>query len=300
MQSIIRDRHFTIRKPLGADTGPFVFNSPHSGREYPEAFIADSRLDRHRLRRSEDFLVDELFESVSDLGAPLLAARFPRAWLDVNREPYELDPAMFDGVLPVPINANSARVRGGLGTIARIVAESEEIYSRPLGVEDALYRIEAVYKPYHAALAKLLRKAFERHGYAVLVDCHSMPSTSGQNRNFLHPLGQRNDFVIGDRFSTSCSPMLTAAAVSILRGLGYRTAVNKPYAGGFITEHYGRPAAGIHALQIEINRALYMDEEAIARTSGFNRLAADLQVFSRRLMEIDWSSLEGSLPQAAE
>jgi N-formylglutamate amidohydrolase len=257
---------------------PFLFNSPHSGCGYPEAFLAASRLDELRIRRSEDAFVDELFAPVVDHGAFLMRANFPRAYLDVNREPYELDPKMFCERLPSYANIRSLRVAGGLGTIARIVAEHEEIYPGPIGLDDALRRIEQLYKPYHAAVRKTLARIHVTFGYAVLVDCHSMPSV-------IRGLDSRNrpDIVLGDRYGTSCWGGLVDAAAEILRGLGYQVARNKPYAGGFITEHYGRPARGLHALQIEVNRALYMNEDTYERVPGFDRLARDLDRFAAEI-----------------
>lgn len=272
-----------------ARNGPFVFNSPHSGRDYPLQFVGASRLDSLTLRRSEDFLVDELFAAASRHGAPLLRARFPRAWLDVNREPYELDPAMFDSPLPAFANTRSARVANGLGTIAKIVAENEEIYAAPLNTEEALARIDHVYKPYHAALRGLLAETVVEFGYGILVDCHSMPSAHAVSRIGAIPFSGRRteplraDFVLGDRYGSACSPVLTHLAANILRDLGYRVAVNKPYAGGFITEHYGRPVNGLHALQIEVNRALYMDEARLEKSAGFPALADDIETFIARL-----------------
>jgi N-formylglutamate amidohydrolase len=265
---------------------PFVFNSPHSGAAYPLAFLTASRLDRRRIRLSEDTHVDHLFAHVTAFGAPLLRAHFPRAYLDVNREPYELDPKMFTGRLPSYANVRSIRVAGGLGTIARVVAEAEEIYASPIPVEEALDRIEAIYKPYHAVLRRLLAQTHVRFGAAVLVDCHSMPSTvRGQDPR------QRADFVIGDRYGTSAARSLVEHAADTLAGFGYTVAVNKPYAGGFITEHYGRPARGLHAVQVEVNRALYMDERTLAPHDGYHRLAADLARFTGALVEFPLADL---------
>ena len=278
---------------------PFVFNSPHSGRMYKPDFLHASRLDALALRRSEDFLVDELFAAAVPLGAPLLCANFPRAWLDVNREPYELDPAMFEGPLPDFVNTQSPRVAGGLGTIARIVSENEQIYAGRLSVQDGLQRIESHYKPYHAALRGLLARSIVRFGHAVLVDCHSMPSSlDGSRRNAANAV--RADFVLGDRYGTSCAPEVTHAASEFLRDLGYRVAINKPYAGGFITEHYGRPDNALHAIQIEVNRALYMDEARMRRLPDFGMVAADMRTFVSRLMAIPEAELKGSRPLAAE
>ncbi|MFL5212704.1 MAG: N-formylglutamate amidohydrolase, partial [Microvirga sp.] len=159
-------------------TIPFVFNAPHAGAVYPGAFLAASRLDAVALRRSEDAFVDALFANVVALGAPLMTARFPRAYLDVNREPYELDPRMFDGRLPPFANTRSMRVAGGLGTIPRVVADGQEIYRARLSVDEGLRRIEWLYKPYHRALRQLVHRTARAFGHAVLIDCHSMPSTS--------------------------------------------------------------------------------------------------------------------------
>lgn len=280
-------------------TGPFVFNSPHSGRTYLDSFVVQSGLEARELRKSEDFLVDRLFESVTTLGAPLLAANFPRAWLDVNREPYELDPKMFEGKLPAFANTRSSRVAGGLGTIAKIVSEDKPIYSGKLTVAEALARIEEVYKPYHAKLRGLMAEAIVTHGYGVLIDCHSMPSAGTQHYT-RNNRSVRAEFVLGDRYGSSCAPQLTAAAAEILTELGYTVTINKPYAGGFITEHYGRPINGLHAIQIEINRALYMDEEKMAPNENCDALASDIFTFARNLMDIDPEILFAKAPLAAE
>lgn len=253
---------------------PFVFNSPHSGRSYPQSFLDQSRLDAISIRRSEDHYVDELFQNATFLGAPMLLAHFPRAFLDVNREPYELDPRMFDGALPPHANISSMRVAGGLGTIPRLVAENMEIYRGRLPVEDALARIETIYKPYHATLRKLIARTHAQFGLSVLIDCHSMPGNV-----HLPGSAQRPDFIIGDRYGTSAAGELSRSAVDLLQQLGYSVVRNKPYAGGFITEHYGRPTRGLHALQIEINRSLYIDETTLVRKPGFGALVADLTTF---------------------
>ncbi|MQW88041.1 N-formylglutamate amidohydrolase [Sinorhizobium saheli] len=253
---------------------PFVFNSPHSGRFYPQAFLDQSRLDPHSIRRSEDHFVDELFRSATFLGAPLLRAHFPRAFLDVNREPYELDPRMFEGALPAHANIGSMRVAGGLGTVPRLVAENMEIYRGRFPVEEALTRIETIYKPYHATLRRLIAHTHVHFGMAILIDCHSMPGNV-----HLPGSGKRPDFIIGDRYGTSAAAELSRVAVELLEELGYAVARNKPYAGGFITEHYGRPSRGLHALQIEINRSLYVDEATLVKKPGFAALEADLATF---------------------
>ncbi|MEZ5907906.1 MAG: N-formylglutamate amidohydrolase [Hyphomicrobiaceae bacterium] len=269
---------FSVLVPA-EQTCPFVFCSPHSGRIYPADLIAAARLDRHALRRSEDCYVDEMFAGVVGLGAPLISAHFPRAYLDVNREPYELDPALFAEPLPDYANPHSSRVSGGLGTIARVVADNEEIYRSPLPLEVGLTRIETLYKPFHRALAGLIEETQAAFGVAHLIDCHSMPSTSVG----LHG-GVRPDFVLGDRFGMSCDARLTRRVRDLLAGRGYEVVLNRPYAGGYITEHYGAPRHGRHALQIEINRGLYLNERTLERTEGFAPLVAALSQVLQELL----------------
>jgi N-formylglutamate amidohydrolase len=270
---------FTLLEPSD-QTAPFVFCSPHSGRVYPRVLLEATRLDPHALRKSEDCYVDELFAPVVALGAPLIAARFPRAYCDVNREPYELDPELFRETLPEFANTQSMRVVGGLGTIARIVADTEEIYRERLALGAALVRIESLYRPFHAALSELLARTSRSFGFAVLIDCHSMPSAStGQTA------APRPHFVLGDRFGSSCDALLTRLLRDTLAIGGYEVHVNRPYAGGFITEHYGKPARGIHALQLEINRALYLDETTLRKTKDFTKLTRTLTSLATRLFE---------------
>jgi N-formylglutamate amidohydrolase len=276
------DPPYIVTEPAG-QTIPFVFNAPHAGAVYPASFLAASRLDPMALRRSEDAFVDELFASVVDLGAPLMTARFPRAYLDLNREPYELDSRMFDGRLPPFSNTRSMRVAGGLGTIPRIVADGQEIYRTRLHVDEALHRIEWLYKPYHRTLRHLVRRTAQMFGRAILIDCHSMPSSSVSRED-----GVKADVVLGDRYGTSCATLLIDLVEAALRGRGYTVVRNKPYAGGFITEHYGEPALGRHALQIEINRALYMDERSLQKKATFTALSEDLnQAFAQVISDID-------------
>ncbi|MBI1245527.1 MAG: N-formylglutamate amidohydrolase [Alphaproteobacteria bacterium] len=269
---------------------PLIFSSPHSGSDYPAAFVAGARLDPVTLRRSEDAFVDELFDCAPEHGAPLLKALFPRAYVDVNREAWELDPAMFDGPLPAFVNAASPRVGAGLGTVARIVANGAEIYRGKLSFDDARTRIEALYMPYHAALERLVADEVARHGRCLLVDCHSMPSVGGPADR--DPGRARLDFVLGDCFGAACAPIVAETAEASLKRMGYAVGRNDPYAGGYITRHYGQPARGRHALQIEINRQLYMDELAISRSAGFQplrtaiaRLVADLARLAPSLPE---------------
>ncbi|MEQ1717689.1 MAG: N-formylglutamate amidohydrolase [Hyphomicrobium sp.] len=272
----------------------FVFSSPHSGRHYPEAFLAASRLDPQSLRKSEDCFVDQLFSSMPGLGAPLIAALFPRAYLDLNREPWELDPELVHEPLPAHANTQSVRVAGGLGTVARIVADGEEIYACRLSLATVLARIESLYFPFHGALSRLIEETAASFGYAVLIDCHSMPSTAAISGG-----GPRPDIVIGDRFGSSCDPRLVRLARDAFQRHGYDVQMNRPYAGGFITEHHGKPGRGIHALQIEINRGLYMDERRFAPTAGFAGLKSDLEHIFQDLM-LSAHQLLGTYRAAAE
>src|SRR6195952_856661 len=234
---------------------PIIFNSPHSGSVYPDKFLRASRIDLLALRRSEDSFMDELIRDLSGRGFPTVQRNFPRSYVDVNREPYELDPRMFSGRLPRFANPSSSGGAGGHGTNLRVVGDGQEIYRERLAVDDAPARIEALYKPYHRALRRLINKAHQAFGTVVVVDCHSMPSI-GVSRD--EP--RRPDVVIGDRYGTSCAALLPDMVEETMSGLGYSVGRNKPYAGGFITEHYGNPASGLHTIQLELNRAIYMDE----------------------------------------
>jgi N-formylglutamate deformylase len=266
--------------------GPLLFNSPHSGCIYPSAFLSASRLDMSTLRRSEDSFVDELIMGVLRRGHPVMRAHFPRCYIDVNREPYELDPRMFEGRLPSFANTRSMRVAGGLGTVARVVGDAQEIYGHRIPVDDALRRIEALYKPYHRTLRRLVSRMHREFGATVLVDCHSMPSTAGSKDE-----RPRSDVVLGDRYGTSCTAIIADVLESTLRTLGYSVSRNKPYAGGFITEHYGNPAAGLHAIQLELNRGLYMDERRYERTAAFAQVTRDFETLAARMAEIPLEQL---------
>jgi N-formylglutamate amidohydrolase len=261
------DRPFETIEPARL-ASPLVFSSPHSGSTYPPRFLAASRLDPLTLRRSEDAFVDELFLPCVALGAPLLRAFFPRAYLDVNREPYELDPQIFDGRLPEFANIRSLRVAVGLGTIPRVVGDAQPIYKKPIPVADGLARIERLYRPYHAQLKALIERARAWFGVAALLDCHSMPSNAADVSGL--------DIVLGDRYGASAAPSVVDILESSLKRAGYRVRRNKPFAGGFITEHFGAPADGVHAVQIEIARALYLDERRIVRTERWPALRDDL------------------------
>jgi N-formylglutamate amidohydrolase len=274
---------------------PVIFASPHSGRDYPGELLRNSRLDRHALRQSEDSYVDLLFDEAPRFGAPLLRALFPRAFVDVNRARDELDPRMFSDDVPKHADTRSSRVIAGLGVIPRIVADGQDIYARKLYYFDAKRRLSACYDPYHAALHRLIDAARDRFGVAVVIDCHSMPSAGGAPFRAGEP---RIDFVLGDRFGSSCDPAIVAETEDALRSFGYQVARNAPYAGGYVASSYGRPREGVHVLQIEINRALYLDERRIARTNGFEALRRDMTALIERLVSSHGEGL--SVPQAAE
>src|SRR5439155_3530207 len=274
---------------------PLVVTSPHSGARYPDDLLAATRLDPLTLRRSEDSFVDQLFAAAPELGAPLLAARFPRAYLDVNREAWELDPTMFADPLPAFVNARSPRVRMGLGTIARIVASGEEIYARKLRFAEARRRVDALYHPYHHALRRLVDETEANFGGYLLLDCHSMPSAAGA-------VGGQDgaDIVLGDCYGASCAPRIVEAARAFLAERDFAVALNAPYAGGFTTVHYGNPRRGRHARQIEINRALYMDERRDGKKPGFERLTAEMTGLMAHPGQVLLEGLATPLRPAAE
>lgn len=274
---------FRIARPA-AQTVPLVFASPHSGREYPPEFIASTRLDAVAMRRSEDGFVDELFGAAPEHGAPLLAANFPRVFCDVNREAWELDPGMFDGPLPDWVNSRSPRVGAGLGTIARVVATGEAVYRGKLPFAIAEARVRACWQPYHDALAALIAETRRRFGCCLVVDCHSMPTHAAAAQD-------APDIVLGDAHGTACAPEAMRLVESTLAGLRYRVRRNDPYAGGYVTRHYGRPRDGVHVLQVEVARRLYMDEIAIERLPAMLTLRRNLTRLISAIALQDWSLL---------
>jgi N-formylglutamate amidohydrolase len=257
---------FVIIRPE-RQTTPLVLASPHSGDQYPAEFLKLAKLDRATLRLSEDCYVDELIAAAPDHGVPILKALFPRVYVDANRDALELDPGMFEDRLPDLAITDSPRVAAGLGSIPRLAANDREIYGRKLRFAEAEARIARCYKPYHQALAMLMQETRERFGGCLLIDCHSMPSVGGHGER---ELGRaRVDFVLGDCFGASCADAVTAAAETHLRKEGAHVRRNNPYSGGYVTQHYGRPTEGIHVLQIEINRSIYMNEETLERLPQF-------------------------------
>ncbi len=276
-------RAYRILAPA-RQTAPVVFASPHSGRDYPPEFVAVSRLNKLTLRRSEDAFLDEIFMSAPGLGAPLLCAEFPRAYVDANRESFELDPVMFADALPDYVNTSSPRISAGLGTIAKIVTDGEDIYHSKLSFEEARQRIEAFHRPYHEALRQLVDATIARFGGCLLVDCHSMPSGAAP---YISGRSLPVNVVLGDCFATACAPAITNAAQQALQSAGLTVTRNKPYSGGFTTRHYGHPEDGVHVLQIEINRGLYMDEKRVWRGPGMAGLTKRMDVLVGALAGLD-------------
>lgn len=283
VQAAFESTPFSVDFP-DAQTAAVVFASPHSGNRYPSGFVQASRLDPLTLRRSEDAFIDELFAAAPSLGAPLLRAHFPRAYVDPNREAWELDPAMFEDELPDYVNTASLRVRVGLGTIARVVANGAEIYRARLSFSEARDRIEALYVPYHRQLASLVDTTLGRFGRSLLIDCHSMPSVGGPTDR--DPGRRRVDFVLGDCHGSSAAPIVMETIAGAVKREGFTLSRNDPYAGGFTTRHYGAPERGRHAFQIEINRGLYMDETRIERSAGFSPLASAIGRIQRAIVEL--------------
>ena len=256
---------FALRLPK-RQTLPVVVTSAHSGNRYPDAFLAAAAVDRTLLRRSEDWAMHRLAGPTPSFGAPLLSASFPRTFLDANREPFELDPTMFRTELPDYVNRASRRVQAGLGTVHRYATDGAEIYAAPLEFGEVLLRIEHCYLPFHAQLERLIRATVRRFGLCILLDCHSMPSLVAHEHG---PSGRPIDFVLGDLRGVSCDAGVTDRAHAILARRGWSGCRNDPYAGAFITRHYGRPDRRVHALQLEISRGLYMDEDQLTAAPGF-------------------------------
>jgi N-formylglutamate amidohydrolase len=282
---------FDIFRPL-RQTAAVVFASPHSGRAYPAEFVAATGLAETVLRSSEDAFVDRLFAPAPAFGAPLIAARAPRAWIDLNRAPDELDPALIDGVPRGPLNP---RVISGLGVIPRVVAGGRAIYRARLDRAEAEARIAAVWRPYHAALRALMDETALTFGEAVLIDCHSMPheAIAAQGR----PGRSLPEVVLGDRFGAAAAPGIVDAVEAAFRAEGFTTARNAPFAGAYVTQAYGRPARRQHVVQVEIDRALYLDEARVEPGRRYAETAARLNGVIARLVEI---GRPGALPLAAE
>ncbi|MFI5000823.1 MAG: N-formylglutamate amidohydrolase [Reyranellales bacterium] len=273
-------------------TMPVVVASPHSGALYPAEFLAQAAVPLAALRRAEDAFVDQLFAAAPALGMPFLAARFPRSYVDANREPYELDPGMFEGPLPRPLNHRTTRVAAGLGMIPRVAASGEAIYRGRVPADEIEQRLGTCWRPYHVSLSMLVEQTYSLFGAALLIDAHSMPSSASGIGS--RERERRVDIVLGDNHGESCAPHLVECAERWLAGKGLRVQRNQPYAGGFTTQRYGRPSLDRHALQIEINRSLYMDE---ARHEKLPSLADIEQLMAGLLEQIGLQALETLLPR---
>lgn len=265
---------------------PVVLSSPHSGQIYPPCLLRDARLDLDKLRRLEDAFVDRLFEAAPNLGAPFLRARFARAFVDANREAYEFDATLFDEPLPSFTNSSSAKAKAGLGTIPSRIG-GQPIYRSRMSLEEAERRIRLAYWPYHHAVQRLIDEGRSRFGQVLLLDCHSMPSFSA---NGALAEGSSDsgmiDFALGDRFGSSCAPSIIQHAEAFLRMKGFKVTRNRPYAGGYITAHYGQPEIGIHALQIEVRRGLYMNEATMCLHNSITEIKAVIQELLSWLIDL--------------
>ena len=271
-----------VRLPA-RQTAPLIFTSPHSGTDYDPAFIASSRLDEKNLRRSEDSFVDEIFAARRRAGRRCSARSIrARTWTP-TASPTSLDPEMFTEPLPSHVKTRSDRVRAGFGTIAKLVASGAEIYAGKMSFAEAERRIDTLYRPYHRALEGLIKTTLHDFGAAFVLDCHSMPSVGGPtDRDRGTP---RPDIVLGDRFGASCEPAVVETAERILRDLDFTVRRNEPYAGAYTTAHYGQPGKRVHALQIEVNRRLYMNEATVARSRDLPQLKRKMNRFIAAMAE---------------
>ncbi|MBH67668.1 MAG: N-formylglutamate amidohydrolase [Rhodospirillaceae bacterium] len=277
---------------------PLVISSPHSGRSYPREFVRMSALTSKRLRSSEDSFVNELFQEAKNIGAPLIRALFPRVFVDVNRGPYELDPEMFKTPLPDYVVTKNSRIAAGLGTIAKVVSNGDLVYREKLNFNEATDRINSYYYPYHEALQALIQDTKKKFGFCILLDCHSMPSSVAKPALCQSHRSRRLDIVLGDCHGTSCDPSIITTAMEQLLKNGFSLRRNNPYAGGFITRNYGKPRENVHSLQIEINRALYMDEKKMKRLESIISLTNNMSDFMLKMAQIPDPAL--AFQQAAE
>jgi N-formylglutamate amidohydrolase len=253
-------------------TSSMIFASPHSGREYSQDFLAQAVLDRRVIRSSEDAFVDRLFDCAPGLGAPLLSACAPRAFIDLNRSADELDPAVIEGIARAPHNP---RISSGLGVIPRVVAGGRAIYRGKLALVEAERRLRQFWHPYHQALAALVEETRAEFGEAVLIDCHSMPHEAIEAHT--RPGQPRPEVVLGDRYGATAGREVMDRIEAAFAAAGLRVGRNAPFAGAYVAQAYGRPSRGVHVVQVEIDRALYMDEvrvEPLAGFEGFRELIA--------------------------
>lgn len=261
---------YNLRRPKERSTS-VVFASPHSGRDYPMSFLRKSVLDEVQIRSSEDVFVDQLFRTAPDFGAPLLTALAPRSFVDLNRAPEELDQALIEGVRRI---SHNPRVASGLGVIPRVVANGRAIYRGKITLDEAHHRISRYWRPYHDMLQTLLDESQNRFGEAILIDCHSMPHEALENVG--PPGSPRPDIVLGDRFGATAASSVMERVEAAMTNAGFRVARNMPFAGAFIAQHYGRPSRGQHAIQIEIDRGLYLNEATLQPNDNYETLRRTL------------------------
>jgi N-formylglutamate amidohydrolase len=267
-----------VLRPIAAPA-PVVFDSPHSGRFYPPGWV--TACSRRELRRGEDAYVDALVRDATSSGIPVLLARYPRCYIDLNRNERDLDPTLLAGPWPGPLEPGEKSLRG-LGLIRRHIVPGVAVNARPLEPREVRRRLDAIYHPYHRELDALLESSLERHGVVWLVDWHSMKSV-GNSMTPDGPGAARPDAVVGDGDGRSAAPAVTEAVVQALRDVGLDVAINRPYAGGEIVRRCGAPRAGIHCVQVELNRGLYLDEVAVRKTAGFTRLQQQLLHVAERV-----------------
>ncbi|MEP2028714.1 MAG: N-formylglutamate amidohydrolase [Paracoccaceae bacterium] len=272
-------------------TSCVVFASPHSGCDYHWNFLRRTLLDEHVIRSSEDAFVDRLYDCAPDFGASMLIARAPRAFVDLNRSPDELDPALVEGVEK---RGHNPRIASGLGVIPRVVANGRQIYSGKLSQIEVQRRISDYWHPYHKALQALLDHAHTLHGKAILADCHSMPHEAMDG--IARSGARRPEIVLGDRFGAAASGDVIDRIESAFVSAGFVVARNAPFAGAYITQAYGRPSRRQHAVQIEIDRALYMNEQLIRPNNNFKAFRATLRGVIAEIAEIG----QTRMPLAAE
>lgn len=273
-------------------TTSVVFSSPHSGREYPWAFLRQSVLDERTIRSSEDAFVDLLFADAPTHGAPLIAANTPRAYVDLNRASEELDPAVIEGAR---LSGHNPRISSGLGVIPRVVANGRAIYRGKIGLKEAETRIAVHWQPYHEMLQALLDEAQARFGEAILIDCHSMPREAIESITV--PGKPRPDVVLGDRFGASAGTDIVDRIEAAFVAAGLKVGRNAPFAGAYITQRYGRPSWRQHAIQVEIDRSLYMDETEVRPNRDFDDFRRLMGSIVADLAEIGRA---GEVPLAAE
>lgn len=281
---------YRLRRPAKR-TSFVVFSSPHSGCDYPKEMLEQSILDPLTLRSSEDVYVDRLFENTPKYGSVFLNALYPRAWLDLNRRSDEFDPALIADVTPRSLNA---RVLSGLGVVPRVVANGRAIYSGKLSRAEADARIVQVWQPYHLMLETILRETKILFGQALLIDCHSMPREALKYART--PKGIRPQIVLGDRYGASASSALISDVEAAFRAEGFDVMRNVPFAGAYISQHYGRPAQNQHCIQVEIDRSIYMNESTLEPSDGYEDVRLALDGAARRIAGLEI----GRMPVAAE